>query len=222
MQSLSIPGILVIALAGTSPAHAGAPDASLGVRGETSINGSGGTVELRGRLDSGVQLGLQLQAERVGRHYIDGWPARGGVSGRVLATTAIPLVVRDRIQLDFVAEGGVRGLSVQDTRAVQDTALFVQADVGVMATLPLRPGVAARLGWMQLTHLQVDPSVGIDATGAELRSSLVMAASQDIQLTGHLGVGGVLGFGGDGRKHVARAGLGLRWVPGAARTYTNH
>ncbi|MEO0604876.1 MAG: hypothetical protein AAF211_25820 [Myxococcota bacterium] len=91
-----------------------------------------------------------------------------------------------------------------------------------MVTLPVGGSSAIRVGWKNVFHQQISPSSALDAQGALVRVEGVLGVSDDLQVTIAGATGGVFGFDGNGGKYLAGIRAGLRFVPGAARTWKNH
>lgn len=199
-----------------------APSASVGAGLTASSAGPSASVAGRLGLDSGFQLGLLVQGQQVSTAFIDGWPVTDGTAVNAQIGATVPLVRAEPVRVDVEVVSGARSLWATETDAPDDRSLILIADVSPVATVALRDGLAARLGWVQLTHLQLQPGPGLDAQGSLVRGGLVIAPTDSLQLALDAQAGGVFGFDGDGGKFLAQAGAQLRWVPGAAATWTNH
>ncbi|MEL6348227.1 MAG: hypothetical protein AAFV53_34275 [Myxococcota bacterium] len=214
--------LLSLLLASLTPTALAGPDRSLGVSAVTGTIGQSGAIAGRLRWDSGVQFGARVEGALVQGWYIDGWEVRDGTALAGVASATVPLIRSETVRIDVEIDSGLRFLSATDTDADDDQATVLLLDVAPMVTLPLGRPFAARVGWKQITHLQRRPGPGLEAQGSLLRGAVMWTPSDDLQLGIDGAVGGVFGFGGDGGKALAQAGLMMRWVPGAARTYTNH
>lgn len=199
-----------------------APDISVGVGASVGTATQGGALSARLRWESGFQLGLSGSGDRVTTGFIDGYRVRRGVAGTGLVTATLPLVRADRVKVDLELDVGARRLVAQDTDAPDSASWILLTDVRPMVTVPLTPSTAVRLGWTNLLHQQLAPSADLDALGGVLRGQLVVATSDDLQWVVGGDAGGLFGYGGDGGKFLASAHTTLRWVPGAARSWTNH
>lgn len=204
------------------PTASAGPDMALGSSVATGTVGSQATLSSRWRWGSGLQLGARVEGSLARGWYIDGWPVRRGVAGAAIVGTTLPLVRGSRVQIDLEVDGGLRALEASDTDAPDASATVLLADVSPMVTLPAGSASAVRLGWKQITHIQLRPGPALEAQGSLLRGGWMFVPSDDLQVGVEGVVGGVFGFDGDGGKTLAQAGLAVRWVPGAARTYTNH
>lgn len=196
------------------------PDRALGVDAGVSTAEQGGSVSGRLRWDSGWQLGLRGYAARVTTGFVDGFEVRGARGVGTVGLT-VPLVKRDAVQVDIEVDAGAQALVPEAGADIEETGIGIVADVSPMVTLPVAGG-ALRLGWRNVFHQQLTPSVALDAQGALIRAEGVIPVGDDLQVTVRGETGGVFGFGGDGGKYLAGARLGLRWVPGAASTWLNH
>ena len=203
-----------------STAFAG-PTGSLGVSVGPSTAEVAVTAQGRLRWDSGWQLGLRGRGARVTTGFVDGYEVRGA---RVLGTlgATVPLVKLDGVQVDLELDLGAQGLQPGADAVIDATGLGLVADVSPMVTLTVGEGGAVRLGWTNVFHQQLAPSVALDAQGALIRAEGVIAVGSELQLTVGSATGGVFGFDGNGGKYLLGAHGGIRWVPGAARTWFNH
>ena len=201
-------------------AHAG-PVGSLGMDAGVSTAERAGALEGRLRWKKGWQLGLRGEGAQVTQGFVDGFAVDGVRLGSTLEFT-VPLVRLDTVQVDLEVDAGLQRLRPADGSVIDEPAMTVIADVSPMVTLPVGETLAVRLGWKNIFHQQVSPSVALDAQGAVVRAEGVFAFADDLQLTFAGATGGVFGFGGDGGKYLAGVRAGLRFVPGAARTWKNH
>ena len=199
-----------------------APQLSAGAGLTAATTGPFATLSARAHLDSSLQVGVYLRGQQVSGAFIDGWPVTEGTATSGLLGLTLPLVAGDALRLDVEVESGLRTLQATQTQAEASQSLTLIADLGPVATLAVQDGLAIRLGWMQLTHLQVQPGSALDAQGSLLRGGVVFAPTPDLQLAIDGQTGGVFGFDGDGGKYLAQVGAQVRWVPGAAASWTNH
>lgn len=197
------------------------PERSVGVLlGASSADQS---VAVTGRLrwPSGWQLGLRGRGARVTTGFVDGYDVDGTHLSLVAGLT-VPLVRLDGVRVDLEVDAGVQRLAPSAGSAIEEPGVGLVADVSPMVTLPVGGTSAVRVGWMNVLHQQISPSVALDAQGALVRLEGVWGVSEDLQLTLAGSTGGVFGFDGDGGKYLLGATAGLRFVPSAARTFTNH
>ena len=202
-----------------SVVHA-APATALGVTAGLSSADQSLTASGRLRWESGLQLGLQAQMARISTGFVDGYEVQGAKLATTLGLT-VPLVRLETVQVDLEVELGMQGLRPEAGSQTEDLGLALITDLAPMVTIPTGDRFALRLGWEHLLHSQISPSLALDAQGALIRAEGVLALNEDLQLSLGGSTGGVFGFGGDGGKYLIGAQVGLRWLPGAARTWKN-
>jgi hypothetical protein len=185
-----------------------------------SVSGADTRLELQGRLRiGGAQLGLTARGSELRAAWIDGWPVDDGRAGAVLAHAAVPLVDRGGFRFDLRAQVGPRWMVARATEAPTSSSLALLTAVGPRATLDLGDRAAVQLGVDQVTDLQLDPGFAMDGLGQLLQGAVVRAVGDDWQVALSAETGGLFGYDGDGAKYATRAGVSLRFVPGAAASW---
>jgi hypothetical protein len=168
---------------------------------------------------AGAQLGAEVRWAEVSTAWIDGWTVEAGTAASALARGAVPLARAERLRLDLRAQAGCRWLFARQTTSPQDRSLALLTEIGPRATLRVSAPTAVWLGFENVLDFQLDPSFATDGLGQLMSAGLVVAPTPDLQLELLGEAGGLYGYDGDGAKFGARAGLSLKFVPGAARSW---
>jgi hypothetical protein len=165
------------------------------------------------------QIGAEVRWAEVSKAWIDGWPVEEGSAASVLVRGAVPLARAERLRLDLRVQAGGRQMWARQTTSPDDRSLALLTEVGPRATLLVAEPAAVWVGFENVLDFQLDPSFATDALGQRLGAGLVVAPDQNLQLELFGEAGGLYGYDGDGAKFSSRAGLSLKIVPGAARSW---
>lgn len=202
-------GLLTALVVGLTERSAAAEtDVTLSAAAVVSNLDAGGDLRLQVDLGRAVQLGFRGRGLEVRETYVAGFEENSGGAAEGLAYASLRIARRGSAELRLRVGVGARGSFLDSTR--DDLSVRLLTELGPMIHWRVAEAWTVRVGWIQVTDLELSPSTDLAVSGALFRLGATARVAARWAIFAEAEVGGVAGYGGDNEKVQARGTVGIQ------------
>ncbi len=161
-------------------------------------------------------LGAQLRGSATRERYVGGYAVRDGFVAEFRLTSDFALKLRRGARFGLGVQAGARWVQASTSTPQGERSIAPLVALRPGLTVPLSDSLTGRVGIGLDVALAVSPATELDTLANPLEFGLRWRLADRWTLVTDIGIGGGFGYGGDGMKLAARAGLGVAYTPPVA------